>query len=119
MATLVCGIVLIAGYGLLALPLWLSAVTWPQVIVLLGLLGAVLRLAGLVGLVVAAALLMPLVIAAEVLTRSPAARDEDTTRMDPDPAPCATMEDTQQVLDEPGQSHDPIISTTPAGPASR
>ncbi|MFH9044325.1 hypothetical protein ACH4FA_34015 [Streptomyces sp. NPDC017966] len=29
--------------------------------------------------------------------------------MDLDPAPFATMEDTQQVLEELGQSYDPII----------
>ncbi|MFD7956038.1 hypothetical protein ACFV4X_21395 [Streptomyces ardesiacus] len=78
MATLVCGTALVAGYGLLALALWLSAVTWPLVTVLLALLGAVLRLAGLVGLA-AVALLVPLVIAADALTRSPAVRDENTT----------------------------------------
>jgi hypothetical protein len=69
--------VLVAGYGLLALALWLAAVAWPLVTVLLGLLGAVLHLAALVGLI-AVVLLMPLVIAADVLGRSPA-RDEHST----------------------------------------
>ncbi|MEU7031584.1 hypothetical protein AB0A60_33415 [Streptomyces sp. NPDC046275] len=78
MATLVCGAALVAGYGLLALALWLSAVAWPLVTLLLGLLGAVLRLAAFVGLA-AVVLLLPLVIAADVLTRSPAARDEHST----------------------------------------
>ncbi|MFH0245896.1 hypothetical protein ACGRHY_26565 [Streptomyces sp. HK10] len=78
MATLVCGTALVAGYGLLALALWLSAVAWPLVTVVLGLLGAVLHLAALVGLA-AVGLLMPLVIAADILTRSPGARDEHST----------------------------------------
>lgn len=78
MATLVCGAVLAAGYGLLALALWLSAVAWPLVTVMLGLLGTVLHLAALVGLV-AVGLLMPLTVAADVLTRAPGARDGHST----------------------------------------
>ncbi|MFD7861595.1 hypothetical protein [Streptomyces sp. NPDC059783] len=79
MATLLCGATLATGYGTLALALRLTAATGLLVTVLLGLLGAVLRLAGLVGLG-AVVLLMPLAITADVLTRSPAARDEHPTR---------------------------------------
>ncbi|MFI0813502.1 hypothetical protein [Streptomyces echinatus] len=64
--------------AVMATLVWLSAVAWPLVTMLLGLLGAVLNLAALVGLI-AVVLLMPLIIAADVLSRSPAARNEHST----------------------------------------